>query len=75
MLQFIVLGYVPGTSIQLQFEDVLLIVGILLVMLWISGFVLNQILQASYNRLAVNLWPYLRFRRRQDTFTVKLKLL
>ncbi len=27
MLQFIVLGYVPGTSVQLSFTDILLLAG------------------------------------------------
>lgn len=74
MLQFIVLGYVPGTTFQLSFIDWLLFVATLCIALRLLSLLMAEILMRTLSELATCLYPYLKFRRRQDTFTVKLKL-
>lgn len=73
MLQFIVLGYIPGTSVQLSFADWLLLTATLLVVLKMLGYLLECVLRRIMSTLATSFYPYLKFRRRQDSFTVKLK--
>ncbi len=70
MLQFIVLGRIPGTSFQLNFYNYLAILGVCLVAGWIAGLIIEQMLIKRCNKLATNLWPHLKFRRYQDRFRV-----
>lgn len=74
MLNFIVLGYVPGTSIQISFTGYLLILAGFVLLSWLIGRLLSYILRSTLSHGATCMYPYLKFRRRADTFTVKLKL-
>lgn len=54
MLQFIVLGIVPGTSIQLSFTDVLLIAGTALLVFSLASYYLSRRLREQARQHLLN---------------------
>lgn len=72
MLQFIVLGYVPGTTIQLSFFEYLVLVGIACVLLWLAGLLLTFAVQLAYMRQLRRIFPFIKFRRRKTTYYTQL---